>query len=497
LTSLLHAARRGSQKPRVANFPAHPFTAAPEAIDLAALTGLHLDDWQQYVLEHGMGHNADESWTARKVSVWVPRQNGKGGIIEALELFWLFIEGAELIVHTAHQNRTATKAYKRMERLIKNDPDLLRQVRQFRIANGEHQIELLDGRMLQYSTRSDTATRGFSTPRLVLDEAQELDEDDMAAILPTVSAMPNWQVWFFGTPPNDPRAWVYGLKEDGEAGVERLAHFDWGLDLNPDDPDDKARLHDLELAFAANPAMGDAPGCRIEVETVLDEMRPSGLGVKYPQERLGVWQPRAVEGNGAIDMVLWQLLADPHSRREGDFTIVADVTPERDRGAIAITGRRADGLAHWQVIDDRPGVDWIVPRLAELKRARSPLGFAVDGKGPASSLVPDLKKVGIRLSDDSSAPQRGDLMVFGPQHVADAWGMFVDAARQKRGRHCDQAELTSALAGAKTRNLGDGGQAWGRRGSAPIASLVAVTGANYLYEIWAHLIVADTTPNVW
>src|SRR5690606_27814309 len=122
------------------------------------------------------------------------------------------------------------RAYVRLERIIRNTPALHRRVRQYRQANGEQQIELVDGRMLQYTTRSRSAVRGFSAPKVILDEAQELNAEQIAAIIPTLSAMPGWQAWFFGTPPDNPAAWCYGLKADGEAGTPRLAHFDWGLD---------------------------------------------------------------------------------------------------------------------------------------------------------------------------------------------------------------------------------------------------------------------------
>ncbi len=119
MTNSLLDVRRGSQQPRVSNFPAYDLSAAPEVIDLAASAGLHLDEWQRYVLTHGLGMHADSRWTANRVSCWVPRQNGKGAIIEALELAWLFLFGEEEIIHSAHQHRTAQKAYLRLEKLIR------------------------------------------------------------------------------------------------------------------------------------------------------------------------------------------------------------------------------------------------------------------------------------------------------------------------------------------------------------------------------------------
>jgi len=263
LTSSLLDVRRGSQTPRVSNVPPYDLSAAPEVIELAASAGLHLDPWQQYVLTHGLGMHSDGRWAANRVSTWVPRQNGKGAIIEALELAWLFLFEEEEIVHSAHQHRTSQKAYARLEKLIRRTPDLFRRVKQFRQANGEQQIETHDGRLLQYNTRSRTALRGFSSKKVVLDEAQELNLEQIAAIMPTLSAQYNWQAWFFGTPPDDPTAWCYGLREDGEAGVPRLAHFDWGAVLNLDDPDDLARSLDIDLAYDTNPALAIASRSRL------------------------------------------------------------------------------------------------------------------------------------------------------------------------------------------------------------------------------------------
>jgi hypothetical protein len=471
------AVRLGSQTPRVSNYPAYDLSAAPEIIDLAATAGLHLDEWQRYVLTHGLGMHADGEWTAKRVSCWVPRQNGKGGIIEAIELAWLFLLDEELVIHSAHQHRTSQRAYVRLEKLIRRTPSMFKRVKSFRQANGEQQIELHDGRMLQYVTRSRTAVRGFSSAKLVLDEAQELTSEQMAAIGPTVSAMPNWQIWFFGTPPDDPAAWVYGLKEDGEAGRPRLAHFDWGVDLVAEAPGTYEKAADIELAWAANPAMG----IRIEPETVEDEYRPSGLGVKYPQERLGCWKPRALEGGGVIDPRVWAQLADVGSKRHGDVALAVDVTPLRDHASIAMFGLRADGLGHVQTVVYGEGVDWVLPKLLELRSVLDPIAIALDAKAGAATLLGELEALGITAPEDPDFPTRGDLALPMAHEVAQATGQFIDAVRERKLRHVGQTELTSAVANAKTRPLLDA-VAWGRKQSdVDISPLVSATLARWAF----------------
>jgi hypothetical protein len=447
-------------------------SAAPEVIELATRAGLVLDPWQRYVLTHGLGQGLDGQWTARKVSCWVPRQNGKGAIIEALELAWLFLPGMQqdLVIHSAHQHKTAMKAYARMKRLVRNVPWMHRRVRQYRDTNGEQQIELVDGRALEYSTRSGKAIRGFSAPKVVVDEGQYLTEEHNAAIGPATSAMPNLQLWFFGTPPTDPTAWAYDLKEDGEAGTPRLAHFDWGADVDLSDPVAvKAAQADLDLAYGCNPALG----IRILEETVVDEARPSGLGEKYPMERLGVWLPRLRKGGGAISAEAWAALADPESRRAGEIALAVDMNPKRTHTSIALWGRREDGRGHAELVEYRPGTAWVVERLVELVGRYSPLAVALDARGPAGSLVDALGDAGVVVECPTSA------------EMAAACGQLLDAVTNREFAHYPRQELARAAEGAVTRAIGEA-SGFGRLVSdVDIAPLIAVSLARWVFEAHA------------
>ncbi len=486
-TSLLDV-QRGAQTPRVAKWPSYVSSAAPEVIDLAESAGLVLDPWQQYVLTHGLGELPDGRWAATRVSVWVPRQNGKGGIIEAAELGWLFLLGEPLILHSAHEYKTAQEAYLRIKALCENTPDLDRRVNRYWQANGEQGIELTKaagGGRLRFVARSRTSGRGFSGGKNVLDEAQELTGVQMAAMMPTLSAQPNPQLWFFGTPPSDPEAWVYGLRDDGQAGEPRMAHFDWGADLDLTVEADRRRARtDRDLWYQCNPALG----IRITEDFVEDEAKPSGLGEKFAAERLGVWLPRAVGGPSLLDIKAWGELTDRESHREGDVAFAVDITPARDAACIAVYGLRGDGLGHAEIIEHRRGTEWLVDRLVALKTRHNPIAIGLDLKGPAGSLLVELEKAGIVPPDDADEPKRGQLAIPSAMEVAAACGQLADAVAQGTLRHIGQELLETAIRGAKTRTLGDS-WAWGRRVSnADISPLVAVTFARWAYETRAHLV---------
>lgn len=102
--------RRGSQVPRFEVFPPFFTTAADDAVDLAAVAGLDLDPWQERVLRGALGEREDGRWTSFRTCLVVPRQNGKNAILEARELAGLFLFGERVIVHTAHEYKTANES---------------------------------------------------------------------------------------------------------------------------------------------------------------------------------------------------------------------------------------------------------------------------------------------------------------------------------------------------------------------------------------------------
>jgi hypothetical protein len=55
----------------------------------------------------------------------VPRQNGKGEVLMARELFGMFELGEMSIVHSAHEFKTSERHFRGCEAVIKRCPELL------------------------------------------------------------------------------------------------------------------------------------------------------------------------------------------------------------------------------------------------------------------------------------------------------------------------------------------------------------------------------------
>lgn len=464
----------GDQRPRVSSIPPYVSSAGQEAVDLAASAGLFLDEWQQWVLQQALGERVDGRWSAFEVGLIVPRQNGKGSVLEARELFGLILAKEELIIHSAHLFKTSKEAFRRILRLLEGTADLARKIKRVSNTHGDESIELTNGCRLAFVARSKGGGRGLSGDCLILDEAFALTDDQIEALMPVMSARDNGQIWYTSSPPLDAVTGevLFNVRARGEAGDPVLAWMDWGQKRGVD-------LDDPRVHAAANPAYG----LRIAPEAVERErrtMKDEGFG----RERIGIWPETA--GTAVISPAQWQALADPASRVGDDVSFAIDVTPARDHASIAVYSPRSDGLGHIELIDYRSGVGWLVARLAELKERHDPVAIAVDAKGPAGSLLADLAAAGIAEPEDAEKPQRGDLIVPGAADVAASTGQFLDAVTAGALRHLDQAQLSAAVAGAKTRSLGDA-QAWARRtASSDISPLVAVTLAR-----WAHLTRVD------
>lgn len=449
----------GAQEPRLLVRPEAVSSAGAEAVELAEAAGLLLDPWQRLALEVGLGERADGSWAAFEVALLVSRQNGKGAVLEARELAGLFLFGERLILHSAHEFKTAKEAFYRMRRLIEDCPDFDRRVKQIKQSNEEVSIELLSGQRLRYVARSSGGGRGFSGDCVILDEAYELGPDQMAALLPTLSARPNPQLWYTSSAPMRTSVQLHRVRQRAMSDTPaRLALLEWSA--GPDD--DHA---DPAVWAATNPGMG----IRISAEHVANEQDALDADV-FARERLGVADvPPSAQQQAAIPEVVWASCRDALSAPVGKVAFAVDVALDRSFAAVAVAGRRADGRVHVELVRHEPGQAWVTPWLAERLRMHPSVGVGLDPASPAGSLIPSLVRAGI------------DPALITGRALAQTCGRVLDLAVEGSLRHLGQPSLDAAAAGAVRRKLGDA-WAWDRKTGVDICPLVAATVALWVLE---------------
>ena len=180
--------------PRVLVFPEWESSLAEDVYEMAELVDFELDPWQRMVIDHSFGMIGDK-WASKEVGVNVPRQNGKGGILEVIELTALFTWKERFIIHSAHEFITSQKHFDRVWMLVENSELLNRVVNKRAIRSHGHEgFKTTDGCAIEFRSRTKSAGRGFSCDRIVFDEAMFLPESAMAALWPTLRARKNPQV---------------------------------------------------------------------------------------------------------------------------------------------------------------------------------------------------------------------------------------------------------------------------------------------------------------
>lgn len=470
----------GAQKPRInvtpTNIaPLYAFTRADLAVDLAAVAGLFLDPWQEHVLRGACATDDLGKWAAKNVGLIVPRQNGKGSVLEARELAGLFLFGED-IVHTAHLFGTASEHQRRMESLIRGCDYLAEMVVGFRgdprgkmsgIKTGNSELSFTvvpdeasgkkEARML-FKARSKDSIRGYTFDLLAFDEAYNLPGEVEAAARPALSAKTvagNPQVWYTssaGFPDSDVLARVRDRAMSADPG--ELAFYEWSA---PDgaDPADPA------MWAMANPALGR----RISEEWVADERRTMGAE-EFNRERLGIWSK--VGGESAIPADFWEQCRDEDSTAGLDVAFGVDVTPLSDIASVAAASWRDDGTVHVEIIDHKGGTGWVPARMDELQKAWKPEAMVYTLAGQAGRVV-----------GGSPALQRQMLGLTGREYDR-ACGAFYDAIASGKVRHLGDPILDEAVqACRRSKGMSDLWH-WTRADTgADISPLVAASLAYY------------------
>ncbi len=470
--------------------------------------GYELDPWQQWFLTQALGTLPDATWAASDVGLIISRQNGKGTVLEVRELGGLFVLGEELLIHTAHEFKTAAEHFRRCKAVFDDHPALRKRVKRISGSHGEEAIELFPqptlifgpGRKqvtrrvagrLRFLARSKGSGRGFSCDCLVYDEAMILSEDQVAASLPTMSARPNPQIWYAGSAGDEDSAQFGAVRTRIVRDAKDLCGAEWSInehnDACPRDEVngretnyfivcDKHDDRDQPASWAkANPGYGYRISERFTRSTEMANMPP----FKFDRERLGVgaWpQPEAPWA--VINEIAWQKLAVPH--KEAGFPvqpIVFGIDIDAD-GRSATISAAWDHASKKVVLEipkgcSRQGSDWVMERAQELYAKWSPLRMVLPRSGPAAALIPSAEKL-----------WRDRLVTLGTSEEAAAFAWFIQEVRNDHMWHFGRdgaPALWHAVSTAATRLVGDGGRAWSRRDSeSDITPVTSVTGAAYV-----------------
>lgn len=460
---------KGSQEPRVAVEPNRVSTDGTDAALLMSEYGCKLDTWQQIVLDCWLGKDENEKYTVTSAGLSLPRQNGKNVCLEAREFFGLVVNG-EKILHTAHQVRTSKKSFRRLAAMFtdKRHPEITDIVKNIRYTNGEECIELDNGGVIEFSARSRQAARGFDGISLVVfDEAQELTDDQVEAIMATLSASATGtrQLIYTGTPPypNCPGEVFRRRRTTCQSDPSpHDAWHEWSVD---GDSVDKINAEDSSLWYMTNPALG----IRLSEDFTKEEFKTMSKD-GFCRERLGWWSPVLTEiVNYAIDQKVWDACKSEDPKPEGKTAY--GVKFSADGSYVCLCGAviPAEGKARISLIEAKPtghGTNWLADWLNE--RSTKACCVVIDGRNGVDVLVD-------KISDKWKA--KGSVIRPTARDVIAAVGVLTDSLNEQTLTwYAGQDALRESAITATKRPIGGGWGFGGENSTAIEACSLALWG---------------------
>lgn len=507
----------GFQRPRLVSLPpAYSYAQGEDAVEYATRHGLILDDWQEWALVQSMATMQDGSWAAFEVCWIVPRQNGKNGILIARELAGLFVIREPLIIHTAHEFKASREHFRKVREIIETDDELMKRVKRNGIctSHGEEAIELKSeptlilgssgrlitrriGPRLRFLARSRGSGRSFTCDCLVYDESMILSEAEVGASLPTLSAVPNPQVWYTASAGMKDSTQLGSVRNRGIAGADPdLVFGEWSInphnDYCPKDAtgrivcDQHDDRDDPRSAARANPSLNGPhnpestnPGITLRhVRKELTKMPAT----EFDRERLGVgdW-PLGTDAWLVMPQAVWESCTispdDMPAARPNRIVVALDVALDGSAASIMIGSvvqvggqerilvERGVNEAGWE--DHRAGTDWVIPRLKELKLRWRVAAWVVDPISPGAALLATaMEKAGFEVTKLAYRDAAESHMRFCN------WAREIPAdpvkgteAQPRKLAHFNQDDVSKAVAAADRREMGDGQYVWSRKHS--------------------------------
>jgi hypothetical protein len=453
--------------PRICHVPdAVDWSIGDHAIEWCREHTLRLDPEQEFMLRSMLGVDENGRWQSFEFALSAPRQNGKGEVLLARELYGIFVLDERLIIHSAHEFKTSARHFQRLEKAIRDNDDLLARIERselgsmrlvgFRYSHGDEAITLQDGSKIEFRTRTKSGLKGVDDVAvLVLDEAQILSEWAHGTMVPTLRASTaerGPQLVYAGNAPDQDKddhaiVWTRVRERGIEAEEDSLVYHEYSLDFeSPDEvPEEVAR--DPKVWPTVNWAMGRG---RVTEKHMMKEIRLLGWR-QFITELLNVgdYPDTDLVGNSEISQEKWMAGEDPESVMVDPVCLSFDVSPGR-RTTITAAGLNEKGRKMVEMVHCRAGTGWVPERMQELCETHEVIELVCDGFGPANAIA---NKIEEQTGLDVRRLKTGE--------YADACGQFATAVEEDDLAHLGQDELNTSVRGARTRPLVDR-WAWSR-----------------------------------
>lgn len=436
--------RRGRQTPTVGFTLSDENTTScgPDAVKIYNKCGRKAQEWQTLVLFHMLALNKEKKWLHTRFGYSVPRQNGKNEIVAIRELYGL--RHGERILHTAHRTATSRAAWDRLIfilegigiREIKGD---IKSGYTSGKSKGQEFIQLSEefgGGKISFRTRTTTGGLGETFDLLVIDEAQEYQEDQESALKYTIVSSENPQIIFLGTPPTLYSSGTIfpNMRRKILCGAMKNAGWvEWSVE---DETDPEC----VDAWYDTNPSLG----YKLTERAIEDEIGEDKIDFNI--QRLGLWLK--YNQKSAISKHEWdELLLATVPDLKGPLCVGIKYAKDGGSCSLSVAGKTKDESIFVETIacrSMRDGTDWILSFLLQLNGNYAEV--IVDGANGVELLQTGMKDVKLR------APIIPTTMEF-----IQANARFEQLIFSKKILHMDQKSVENIVTNCEKRAIGSSG----------------------------------------
>ena len=447
--------RMGATEPRLHSPYINGKNRGDEIAQLAESIGLPLLPWQDFVIRD-MTSIDDENMFIRKTNlVLCARQQGKTHLARMMMLGHLFLFGSKNVIIMSSNRSMALDTFRQVAYAIEEAPELNKQVKQIRFANGTESIELKSGARLDVVAATRDGSRGRTADLLYIDEVREISEEGFRAATPTTRARPNAQTLLtsnagdaFSTVLNDLRERALSFPPKTFGFYEYSApQF--------------AKINDEAAWAMANPALGwtvTLEALQEAVATQPIETTKTELLCQWISSTQSPWPHMAVEDASDITLEM----------SPGPLTIFAfDVAPSRRDGSLVMGQVLPDGrigVAVLEVFHSDVSIDelYMADHIAKWCKDFYPRTVCYD-KYTTASIAKRLEMNGVHITDISG--QKG----------YQASGDLYESLANKRLVHSGQDQLVTHFANCAAKESDSSWRIVRRKSAGPVDIAIGIS----------------------
>lgn len=316
---------------------------------------------------------------------------------------------------------------------------------------GLQRIDWKSGSRISITAASESSGHGKTLDMVVCDEAwKDTDDRREQALLSSMITRPSSQILVISTAGTEASVYLARQRDMGRAAVvdgltEGICYFEWSAP-------DKADIHDPEVWYSCMPGLG---------HTITEKHLRSILAAS-PEgsvKRMQFNQWTASEER-VIPAASWDAVQREDLKLDREVVIFGlDVTPDRAKASITVV----DAFKRCQLVESDLTPSEALSRAIEIGN-KYDAPFVLEGSGPASVFVAELKEAGVKVVEYTTG------------QMSKACARLYDAIADGKIEIDHHDALDRAVAGAIKRIVLDS-WTWSRKGTTDISPLVALTMA--------------------